>query len=150
MKPPHRGVAIVAAAIAVAVLLTAALTIHRGAKSNGPPFVTFGAQPAVASTTAAALADGHWSSIPRPPMTEVDAAVWTGHEVLAIGNGARDLAYTHGAIRPAMAAYDPDTNRWGAVAPPPPGPWLVDHADLDGPGGAAVAHPQRRQRGGRR
>src|SRR5207253_2409974 len=61
-----------------------------------------------------------WRSIPSAPMsgTAIPAMVWTGHEMLVLGGLA--VFGGGGVARGDGAAYDPVSNTWRSLPPPPP------------------------------
>jgi hypothetical protein len=68
---------------------------------------------AVPGPSALQLARGRWFPVPAAPVRLCHPqSAWDGHNLVVIEPG-----WPHCA--PAAAAYDPRTNRWTALAPPP-------------------------------
>ncbi len=106
-------VVLLAIGVPVAILhgrgpTTAEATTAQALPSYGVP--TVGAYPTASAAGVAALARGHWTSLPAAPIVgRSDAAVaWTGRQMVVWGgtSASGDRAYADGA------AYDPATREW--------------------------------------
>jgi len=116
----HKRVAVVGLSALLIVAIVAGVAVARSTSRSAPP-VTAGPLPTVPSVGAAALARGHWTTIPVAPISpRIDPVqVWTGRELIVWGGIEVSPV---GGVTNDGAAYDPAAHRWRRIAPAPLSP----------------------------